>query len=158
MKLRNKTLKELCVVVGIILISTLPYIHDLITISGEGIKIWIPNLGIQKALEDSDGYILGFSSYRVFLYTFFLHLFAHIGFLGWMLDAKGKYYRIALLVPVTLSVYALIIMLSNARQTFFNQVNTKFYITIALSLFVLGYFVLDRRNKRNRESTTVKNN
>ena len=116
MKLKKRTLKELLGVVVIILISTMPYFHDVITERGVGVKEWVPNLGIEKTFADEKGKVFGFSSYRVFIYTLFIHLLAHIGFLGWMMDAKGKYYRIALSVPVFLSGYTIAVILFNERQ------------------------------------------
>ncbi|GMN06306.1 hypothetical protein MTsPCn5_16950 [Croceitalea sp. MTPC5] len=148
MKLRKTTLYELVVVVGIIVVSTLPYFHDLVA-DRSGVKPNVPVIGVESFLTGSDGKILGFSSYRVFLYTIMIHLFAHVGFLGWMMDAKGKFYRIALLVPVVLSGYTLAVILFNARQGPFNDVNTKFIITIVTSLGVLVYYILDHRNKLN---------
>ncbi|WP_430907288.1 hypothetical protein [Maribacter sp. 2-571] len=147
------TLKELLVVVGIILVSTMPYFHDVITAKAVGVRPWIPQVGLQELLTNSNGRVAGFSSYRVFLYNLFIHLFAHIGFLGWMMDAKGKYYRIALLVPVILSGYTISIFLLNAKVTDYNDTSTKFYITIAATIGVFVYYFLDRRNKLNSEKS-----
>jgi len=147
MKLKKKTLKELLVVVGIIVISTLPYFHDIITDKGLGVKPSIPDIGAEAFFTNSDGKVMGFSSYRVFLYYLFIHLFAHIGFVGWMMDAKGKFYRIALWIPVILSGYTVAMFLLDAKETTFNSTNTKFYITIAASIGVLVAYVLDHRNK-----------
>ena len=132
---------------GIILISSLPYFHDLITIRGEGLAPWVPDLGIEKALTDADGKVMGFSSYRVFLYTLLIHLFAHIGWVGWMLDAKGKSYRFALLVPVVLSGYTVALLLFNARATEFNEPDTKFYLTLFLSIIVILNFFINYKRK-----------
>lgn len=132
---------------GIIFISSLPYLHDLITIRGEGLAPWVPDLGIEKALTDADGKVMGFSSYRVFLYTLLIHLFAHIGWVGWMLDAKGKSYRFALLVPVVLSGYTVALLLFNARATEFNEPDTKFYLTLFLSIIVILNFFINYKRK-----------
>ena len=132
---------------GIIFISSLPYLHDLITIRGEGLAPWVPDLGIEKALTDADGKVMGFSSYRVFLYTMLIHLFAHVGWVGWMLDAKGKSYRFALLVPVVLSGYTIALLLFNARATEFNEPDTKFYLTLFLSIIVILNFFINYKRK-----------
>lgn len=132
---------------GIIFISSLPYLHDLITIRGEGLAPWVPDLGIEKALTDADGKVMGFSSYRVFLYTMLIHLFAHVGWVGWMLDAKGKSYRFALLVPVILSGYTIALLLFNARATEFNEPDTKFYLTLFLSIIVILNFFINYKRK-----------
>jgi phosphoglycerol transferase MdoB-like AlkP superfamily enzyme len=147
MKLKKKTLKDMFMAVGIILMSTLPYFHDVITIKGEGLKPWVPKMGMVDLFTDSSGKIMGFSSYRVFLYYLFIHLFAHIGFVGWMMDAKGKSYRIALLVPVVLSGYTVALFLLNARATSFNSASTKFYLTIAVTIIVAVLYYIDHKNK-----------
>lgn len=134
--------------VGIILISTFPYLHDIIA-TKEGVKSWVPNIGMVDFLTDSSGKVMGFSSYRVFLYYLFIHLFCHIGFLGWMMDAKGKSYRIALLVPVVLSGYTFTLLLLNARATSFNYASTKFYIAIAIIIIVLVLYYIDHKNKED---------
>lgn len=146
-KSRRTILKNLMVSLGIIFISSLPYLHDLITIRGEGLAPWVPDLGIEKALTDADGKVMGFSSYRVFLYTLLIHLFAHIGWVGWMLDAKGKSYRFALLVPVVLSGYTVALLLFNARATEFNEPDTKFYLTLFLSIIVILNFFINYKRK-----------
>lgn len=146
-KSQRAILKSLLVSLGIIFISSLPYLHDLITIRGEGLAPWVPDLGIEKALTDADGKVMGFSSYRVFLYTLLIHLFAHIGWVGWMLDAKGKSYRFALLVPVVLSGYTVALLLFNARATEFNEPDTKFYLTLFLSIIVILNFFINYKRK-----------
>ncbi len=153
MKLQKKTLKELAGLVVIIIVTTLPFFHDFITERGVGPRSWVPIVGAEDFLTDNNGKVMGFSSYRVFLYTVLLHLFAHIGFLGWMMDAKGKSYRIALLAPVILSGYTVIIFIFNAKETVFNAVSTKFYITIITTLVVFVFYFLDRRNKLNLQNS-----
>lgn len=135
--------------VGIILVSTMPYFHDVITIKGEGLKSWVPTIGMIDFFTDSSGKVMGFSSYRVFLYYLFIHLFAHIGFVGWMMAAKGKSYRIALLVPVVLSGYTVALFLFNARETTFNSASFKFYLTIIITIAVLVFYYIDHKNKEN---------
>ncbi len=146
-KSQRAILKSLLVSLGIIFISSLPYLHDLITIRGEGLAPWVPDLGIEKALTDADGKVMGFSSYRVFLYTLLIHLFAHVGWVGWMLDAKGKSYRFALLVPVVLSGYTVALLLFNARATEFNEPDTKFCLTLFLSIIVILNFFINYKRK-----------
>lgn len=130
---------------AIVALSSLPYIHDVITIRGEGLKGWVPDWGLQNWLMDADGYILGFSSYRVFLYTFLLHLFTHIGWVGWFFDAQGKLYRPFLLVPVALSFYQLLIIISGSRLSSYNDPGIKFIITIALSLLIAINFYFNNK-------------
>ena len=136
---------------GIVFISSLPYFHDVITIKGEGLKDWVPDFGLQELLTDSSGKVMGFSSYRVFIYTLLLHLFAHIGWVGWMLDAKGKSYRFFLLVPVILSGYTVALLLLNARATAFNEFDTKIYITLGLTIILILNFFINRKTKKDGE-------
>ena len=150
-KSQRTILKNLTVSILIICVSSLPYIHDLITIKGEGLAPWVPDFGLEKALTASDGKVMGFSSYRVFLYTLLIHLFAHIGWVGWMMDAKGKSYRFALLVPVVLSGYTVALLLFNARATKYNEPDTKFYLTLILSLIVIFNFFFNYKLKRNSQ-------
>lgn len=136
---------------SIVFISSLPYFHDVITIKGEGLKGWVPDFGLQELLTDSNGKVMGFSSYRVFIYTLLIHLFAHIGWVGWMLDAKGKSYRFFLLVPVFLSAYTVALLLLNARATGFNKFDTKLYITLGLSIILILNFFINRKTKKDGE-------
>ena len=136
---------------GIVFISSLPYLHDVITVRGGEFKGWVPNFGLQELLTDSHGDIMGFSSYRVFVYTLLLHLFAHIGWVGWMLDAKGKSYRFFLLVPVILSGYTVALLLLNARATAFNEFDTKIYITLGLTIILILNFFINRKTKKDGE-------
>ena len=136
---------------GIVFISSLPYLHDVITVRGGEFKGWVPDFGLQELLTDSHGDIMGFSSYRVFVYTLLLHLFAHIGWVGWMLDAKGKSYRFFLLVPVILSGYTVALLLLNARATAFNEFDTKIYITLGLTIILILNFFINRKTKKDGE-------
>jgi len=166
MKSRIKILENFLIAVAIIGLSSLPYIHDVITVRGEGLKGWVPDWGLQQLLTDSTGRILGFSSYRVFIYTLLLHLFAHIGYTGWFFEASGKLYRPFILVPVILSMYQIGIILFNWRSSAFNQPNTKIIITIVLSLFLAYNFYFNnkkmiknhlKKTKLNNETESTEN-
>ncbi|NJB38124.1 MULTISPECIES: hypothetical protein [Flavobacteriaceae] len=139
--------------VGIIMMATLPFLHDLITSSGEGTNSWVPDLGIEKFLTDEEGYIVGYSSYRIFLYNLLLHLSIHLSFLGWFLDAHGKSYRAALLVPVGVSFYQLIMILTNARFTEYNSLTSKFLVVLVLSLLLGVNYFFYGRDKRQKGIT-----
>jgi len=144
-KSKIKILENFFKAMAIIGLSSLPYIHDVITVSGEGLKGWVPDWGLQAALADSDGYILGFSSYRVFVYTILLHIFAHIGWVGWFFDARGKLYRPFLLLPVTLSLYQIGIILFNSRFSTFNEPNIKIILTIVISTILAINFYANNK-------------
>jgi len=137
----KEILKELLKAVAIILLSSLPYIHDVITIRGGEFPSWVPDWGIQEFLTNSEGYVLGFSTYRVFIYTFFIHFFAHLGYVGWFFEAKDKLYRPFLLVPVALSLYQIIIILSDYRGSDLNEPHIKIVLTIVISsLLAINFF------------------
>ncbi len=154
-KSRKKILENLFKAVAIILLSSLPYIHDVITIKGEGLNTWVPDFGIRDLLTDAKGKTLGFSSYRVFIYTLFIHVFAHIGWAGWFFDAKGKLYRPFLLIPVALSFYQIGIIVSNSRSTSFNEPNVKISITILLSILLAVNFFLNNKVFKTNTNQTI---
>ncbi len=153
MKSRIKILDHFFKAVAIIGLSSLPYIHDVITVRGEGLKGWVPDWGLQQLLMDNEGYIMGFSTYRVFVYTLLIHLFAHIGWVGWFFEARGRLYRPFLLVPVVLSLYQISIILLNSRATRFNEPDIKFYITIGLSLLLAVNFYFNNKELFNYSLT-----
>ncbi|WP_298475287.1 hypothetical protein [uncultured Maribacter sp.] len=137
----KEILKELLKAMAIIILSSLPYIHDVITVRGGTFPAWVPDMGIQELLTNSEGYILGFSSYRVFIYTLFIHVFAHLGYLGWFFEAKDRLYRPFLLVPVSLSLYQIFVIMFDIRGTQLNTPNTKIILTIVISsLLAINFF------------------
>ncbi len=152
MKVRRHIFKNLLAALSIVFISSLPYLHDVITIRGEGLKGWVPDFGLQELLTDVHGGVMGFSSYRVFIYMLFIHLFSHIGWVGWFLDARGKSYRFFLLVPVILSGYTVALLLLNARATAFNEFDTKLYITLGLSIILILHFFMNRKTPEEDEN------
>ena len=113
--------KNFWVAVGIILISTVPYLHDVI--------------------EFDEGGFLGFSTKRVFLFMLLINVYAHLGWLFAFFLAKNKPYRFALLVPVSLSFYQIVILLTGLKDTPLNEVTTKFVIIIiAVLILIIKYF------------------
>ncbi len=139
---------------GILGLSTLPFLHDIITEIGEGTRSFVPDLGLESALTDREGYVLGFSSYRVFLYTLFIHLGMHIAFVGWWSAAQGKRYRPILLLPVAMSLYQVLIIISNTRDTAFNEPGTKLYVLLGLCLLLGINFYFNNAYRKNRKKTT----
>ena len=138
----------------IVLLSLLPFLHDIITIRGQGVVSWLPDLGIEKMLtystEDGRTLVHGFSSYRVFLYTLFIHLSAAIGWSGWFLVCR-KRYRFAILVPLTLSFYTVFVLLFNAKATRFGAANSKLLIVICLSILIVLRFFLNYKILQNKK-------
>jgi len=110
------------------------------------------------AVTNNQGDVLGFSSYRVFIYTFFIHLFAHIGYAAWFFEARGKLYRPFILVPVILSMYQIGIILFDWRFTDFNQPTIKFIITISLSLLLAYNFYYNNKEIITKHFNTKKTN
>jgi hypothetical protein len=142
-------------------LSLLPFFHDLLTNIDGTLKSWTPNLGIEKMLTDENGYVRGLISYRVLVYMFCIHLFAHLGWFGWFMSSQGKKYRPFLLVPVALSLFQVIIIAMSWNETEFNSPSSKLYITLALSLLLAINFYFNNhkvslKNKINLTRKTIK--
>ena len=150
----NKKVRDLLAALGLVFISTLPYFHDMVTYRDGSIKGWVPDFGLKELLTGPDGKVMGFSSYRVFIYMFFIHLFAHIGWVGWFFDARGKSYRFFLLVPVVLSAYTVALLLLNARATDFNQADVKLYITLGLTIVLIFHFFMNRKEPQDTKNSS----
>lgn len=130
--------------------ATLPFLHDIITEKGTGIKDWVPNLGIEEFFKDAESNkVNGFSSYRTFIYFFLLHLFAAIGWMGWHKDATGRPYKFLLLVPAVLTLYTCLLILFDARSSQFNEPGTKLFIafTITTSIAILFFVKYYKKQK-----------
>lgn len=126
--------------------STFPYFHDIITLRGTGIKDWVPQFGIENALTDSAGYVWGFNSYRVFILTLSLQIFAQIGWAGWLHDSAYKLYRPFLVVPVGLSLYQIVVILMDQTGAYLNSPDIKLMIIFIISSVVCFFYFF--RNKR----------
>ena len=61
-----------------LVVSTLPYLHDIISPRGLGIQEWIPFKGFENLVKLGDKNYLGFTSYRALALTVFVQLFAQI--------------------------------------------------------------------------------
>jgi hypothetical protein len=124
------TYKNAAIAVFIILLSSLPYLHDIIS----------------RELSFS-----GYSSLRVFVYIVLTNLFGLIGFMGWFVEARGRQYRFALLVPIIMNTYQLLIYVLNMKKSTFNDFDFKIYTTIAVTLVVtLNYFYLKLKNNSSK--------
>ena len=137
--------------VGIALVSTLPFLHDLVTDKSGSVWPFLPNLGIEPFLTDADGMVRGLRSYRLLLYLFGIYLFSHIGWLGWFMDAEHKKYRFFLLVPAALSLYQLILIALAWRETTFNSPGTNLFITIGLGLLIAINFYFNNKAATTNE-------
>ncbi len=129
---------------AIVGLSSLPYLHEVIT-NNEGVRNWVPVLGLERMLTDANGKVLGFSTYRMFLYTFLIFLFSGIGWFAWLYVSRRKAYFYALFVPVFLSFYQILLIVSGLRMTWANDGNVKLYLLLGLSIFLASLYL--RRNK-----------
>lgn len=136
--------------IAFLILSTGPYFHDIITIRGEGVRDWMPNFGIEQFLTDSEGYVWGFNSYRVFLLTLSLQVFAQIGWAGWLHDSALKLYRPFLIVPVGLSLYQIIIILFDQTGAYLNRPDIKLLMILGVGSVICYFYYF--KNKRLDDS------
>jgi len=129
------------------LLSSLPYLHEILTHSDGSMQSWVPNLGIQDFLADENGKILKYSDYRYFLFTFFFNVFILFGWLGWYRLKTFKLYRKAILLPLISIAYQIVIILSSARASWFNQPEVKVIGTLVIGMF-LAYLYFPKKNNR----------
>lgn len=149
------SLKVVLAWLGFILISTFPYYHDIITMRGTGLKDWVPVLGIEEFLTRGERDVWGFSTYRVFILTLFVQLFAQAVWAGWFMDAKYSLYKPFLLVPVGLSLYQITMIVMVSTDTYLNKPDFKFVLVLALGILVgLIYYFKNDALPREQESIT----
>ena len=117
-------------------VSTLIYFHDIVTLPRIGLKEWVPNLGIEETLTVGAKNVWGFTSYRAFLLTLCLQIFAHVGWAGWLLDASYKLYRPFILVPLGLGFHQLTITFFDKADSIMNLPDIKLLILLLLGVLV----------------------
>ncbi len=145
MKLRTRILDGFWVVMAIIALSSLPYFNEVIT-TKEGVKDWVPVLGIEALLTDTNGRVLGFSTYRMLIYTLLISIFTEIGWVVWLWVTKRRPYNLALYVPVFFGLYQIFLIIFNLRRTWANDWDIKLYILLALSILFMGIFLYRKNN------------
>lgn len=150
--------KKVVVWSSLSILAILPYLHDVLTSRDGEIWSWVPNLGIESFLTDSQGMVRGFRSYRLLLYLFGIYIFSHLGWIGWFMDAKGKKYRAFLLVPAALSLYQVILIMMSRRETEFNSPSINLYITIGLSILLAINFYYNNNVSPETEKVTKSKN
>ncbi len=133
----------------IIGLSTLPYFHDFIT-TENGLKTWVPVFGIENLLTDANGRVHGFSTYRVFLYTLLIFVFASIGWAGWYRSAKDKFYGSALFLAMASGFYHVGLIIFNLRKTVWNEPTPKLLL-LAVLFLVLVYFSVKKNGITTRK-------
>ncbi len=134
---------------GILFCALAPFFHDMITIPGEGLRWWVPVLGIEDFLTTTDGKVWGYSTYRVFLYMAGIQLAL---FLGWFIAlhlARNKSYRFVLYFPTLLFGYQFLLVVFNLRATKLNDFNYKIVLIIALGMVLIGNFFFNKQNTEN---------
>ncbi len=117
------------IVAGVIaVISFLPYLHDFeIFKGGEGFS--------------------GFSSLRVGIWVVSIFIVAISGWVFAFLGNKGKLYRFAMLAPVIMLVFQLMVYVLDERKTFINHLSSKVILNfIVLGTIIIIYFKLKRNN------------
>jgi len=129
--LETKTHKSFFYATAIMLLSSLPYIHEFFFDENGNLLSWIPNLGIQNLIIKNNKF-LSYSYYDVFLYILLIHIYLLIGALGWKTVDKRRSYHYALWLPLISIFYHIIIILFNARSTEWNSPNCK----------ILGSFII----------------
>ncbi len=139
----------------LLLMATLPFCHDVITDRAGTLRSWVPDFGIGTMLTDSEGLVRGLGNYRILVYLFCIHLFSHLGWIGWFMDSRGKRYRPFLLVPVTLSLYQVIVITMSWRETELNSPSVKLYITIGLGIILAVNFFYNNRYTSKTQETLI---
>jgi len=141
--------KYLWYVLGIVLCSLLPFIHDILTDEVGNSKGWVPNLGIVDFLTTNDGRVWGYSDYGIFLFIGGLHLSI---FLAWFIAlhlARFKPYRFAFFFPTVLAGYQFFLILFNFRSTKLNALSSKIVVFVVIGiLLVLNFFLSKKRRKK----------
>lgn len=165
-KSRKTILDFILAMTVLIVLSSFPFFHDIITNKDGVLPFWVPDIGIEKMLTDADGKVLGYSSYRLFIYFFLINCYGLIAWVGWFLVAKNKYYRLAILTGVFSSSYHIFLILSNNRKTDLNNFEIKLTgsVIICCVLFIaynyhkkIERLQFDRAFKRFGESANKVN-
>jgi hypothetical protein len=138
----------------IFIASTSPYLHDIITARGIGVKDWIPQLGIENILTDTEGMVWGFGSYRVFLLSLSLQIFAQVAWAGWLHDSAYKLYRPFLVAPVGLSLYQIVVILLDQTDTSINRPDIKLLFIFTIGA-IICYFYFFKNKRFNAKGAVI---
>ena len=150
-----------CLAIGlgwivIVALSTLPYLHDIISPRGLGIQSWVPFDGLVGLVELGQRNFLGFTSYRALALTLFVQLLAQSMWAGWWVDAKYSLYKPFLLVPLGLSFFELTVILMVKSDTYLNKPDSKLFLILVLGVCIglMYYFKNKGLPKHKQESIT----
>ncbi len=126
---KTPTFKDFRTGVCIFLAAFMVYIHDCGLFDGK--------LGFS-----------GFSSLRVGVFISSIFLLALFLGVRAFIESRGKYYRVAYLVPIVMISYQLLIYVFNGRDTKTNEFSVKiiFQVLVIPSL-ILGAYILGKKSK-----------
>lgn len=128
--------------------SLLPFIHDIIANKEGVVRSWIPNLGVEIFLTDTEGYVLGYGSYDVFLFILGLYVSMFLAWFVALYFARFKPYRFAFFFPVVLFGYELFLNIFNLGETKLNRLNYKIIVFIILGILLVLNFFLNKKNQK----------
>lgn len=117
-KKSNKLTSSFIIAIIILLVSFLPYVHDL------------------NIFRDVAGFS-GFSSLRIGIWVVSMFTF---GLTGWILaffNSKNKPYRFMMLAPIFMATIQLLIYVLDFRNNTINEFNIKVLINFLISLFII---------------------
>ncbi|WP_282053367.1 hypothetical protein [Maribacter luteus] len=129
---------------AILVLSSLPYFNDVIT-TQEGVREWVPNLGIKELLTDTNNRVLGFSSYRMLIYTLSIFIFSEIGWATWLYVTRRRPYHLALYVPFLFGLYQIFLILLDLRRTWANDWDVKLFLILGLSCLFAGIYLSGKK-------------
>jgi len=144
------TSKHIQAALGILIISMLPYLHNILTYENGEPKNWLIDSGIIKALTWTDGYIFGYSTFSVFVYMVTINFTNLIAWFLCLHFAQGKPYRFVIFFPVVLSAYQFFIVIFNLRFTQLNELSSKVIVFLCVALLCLINFYIKSRKPNGK--------
>jgi hypothetical protein len=134
---------------GILLATMLPYLHSVVSDQEGNPRKWVPNIGFVKNFTSTDGKILGYSTYEVFVYMASVNFSYMFAWLCALHFAQNRPYRFVLFFPAALSTYQFLIVIFNLRETQLNELSTKIVIVLIVALIIIINYFFNRTNERN---------
>ncbi len=133
-------------------LSSLPFLHELIVNENGLFAWWVPDLNLRELLKDDKGHILGYSSYRVFLYYISSYTAILIALIGWysVARAKNRFYANAILLCALSVVYHIFLILSNNRKTDYNALDPKLVGTAIIAAILFGIYYYTETQRREK--------
>ncbi|MEO1485698.1 MAG: hypothetical protein AAFU57_08125 [Bacteroidota bacterium] len=135
----------------ITILSTFPYIHDIIHPRGLGVPEWVPFNGFFEYLSGRGFW--GFSSYRALVLTLSIQLLTQIIWAGWWMEARYSLYKPFLLVPLGLSMYELSMIVMVQQDTYLNKPDMKLALILGLGAVIGVIYYFKNEAMANRPKT-----